>query len=356
MSPTYDTWLKFRAWVKVAVNTNLDPAVEGTIPGEWYHQFKADGRESSMWEIWLLRFMHDNGMYTLYPWIEDGSKTLVYNWRERGLHFDGVTESFRDYPLVTALPPEILNQAFVPYVDWGLQFYYCLTGHLYGATSNQILTFAWGQQKAKGERKFLRLASLNTPIPERLHLTQNWDSLFDNFAFPFMKRDGLDDERCAKRVTYESTYSDMLNVRADGLTLPLPRSELMDRVADQPQPTVSVHGRTLENQCSQYSFICAHGTNESNVEDLCNFSKSRVQQLFQIEDSVSITLFTDGQDKAMDSTYNLVDSRPLFDQIWAMVNSPRHIGNPRSSLDFLVFLWRRQRGILIGMEPVACYH
>jgi Nucleotide-diphospho-sugar transferase len=121
MSPTHDAWRRFRAWVKIArADPGYDPAVDGTHPGDWYRAFKAAGTHESMWEIWFLRFMHDQNLYTLYPWIDGGARTVVCNWRERGLHYDG--DPARDFPLVSSLPANLLAQAVVPYVDWGLAF------------------------------------------------------------------------------------------------------------------------------------------------------------------------------------------------------------------------------------------
>ena len=126
MSPTYDAWKQFRAWVKNirATNPEFDPAVDGTIPGSWYRTFKANGQEAGMWEIWFLRFMHDQNLYTVYPWIEDGTKTVVCNWREPGLHFEGTPS--RDFPLIDAIPEKLLTQQFVPYVDWEMTFSPCM--------------------------------------------------------------------------------------------------------------------------------------------------------------------------------------------------------------------------------------
>ena len=145
MSPTHDAWRRFRAWVKQASGT--DPMVEGTVPGEWFRQFQTEGRADSMWEIWLLRFMHDQGLYTLYPWIEDGAKTIVCNWRERGLHYDS---GGRDFPLVADLPADLLTHTFVPYADWGLALHYC--------ADNATESFDAAQRTAAEKRKILRWA------------------------------------------------------------------------------------------------------------------------------------------------------------------------------------------------------
>ena len=359
MSPTYNSWKDFRKWVKVAkADPNFDPVVDGTVPGQWYRDFKAHGNEAGMWEIWYMKFMHDQGLYTLYPWVDNGTSTIVCNWREKGLHFSGNDVS-RDYPLALALPGGILTQTFVPYVDWGLAFYYCLTEFPYGGNSNQILAIVWGQKRAMQKHKYLRLSTRRQSFPPGwAHLVEHWDELFDKDAIPLFLMDGVDDERCAERVSMESTYLDMMDMRAANVTLPIPRYELRDRVEkDQRQKSVSVHGRSLDGYCDSAGYLCSTiMTDTSRVVDMCDYSEPRIRKLFDIHDeSVSITLFTDGQNEAAIRTYGVVDDRPFFEQLWAMVMSPRHIGNPKSSMDFLIHMWRRQLGVPGVMEPVDCY-
>ena len=149
MSPTHDAWRRFRAWVKHAVSSGVDPVVDGTVPGEWFRQFKINGQADSMWEIWLLRFMHDQGLYTLYPWIRDGSETIVCNWREKGLHYDS---GGRDFPLSADLPRDLLTHSFVPYADWGLALHYCFD-------NNDAISKATALQIATEKRKILRWSS-----------------------------------------------------------------------------------------------------------------------------------------------------------------------------------------------------
>ena len=355
MSPTHDAWRRFRAWVATVKNDPAyDPAVDGTHPGQWYRDFKASGKEAGMWEIWFLRFMHDHNLYTLYPWIEDGSKTVVCNWREKGLHYDGQDAS-RDFPLVQTLPPTLLSQSLVPYVDWGLAFYHCLEDELYGGTSNQILSISWGAKKAAEKRKFLRLACINAQNDRPFQLLSSWSDIFDNSAFPFLLRDGIRDERCASFATYKSTYHEMFDLRAEGMTVPLPRQELQDKIKPQPGISLSVHGRSLEGSCSNAVNICPRDLEGLEVEDMCDYSIDRLSVMFGIAQDEKVVLFTDGQNQDMAATYTQIDPRPFPEQLWAMVCSERHLGNPKSSVDFLVYLWRKEIGTADKMEPVACY-
>lgn len=307
-----------------------------------------------MWEIWFLRFMHDQNLYTLYPWLNDGAQTVVCNWRERGLHFDG--EPSRDFPLVSAFPPSLLTQALVPYVDWGLAFYHCLTQELYGGTSNQILSILWASKAASKQRKFLRLAAINQQYDREFQFLSHWEDLFDESSIPFILRDGVSDTKCASFTTYETAYLDMLNNKAKDLTIPLPRRELRESVAKHPVIHVSVHGRSLEDACTTSKIICPGENDITSVVDLCDYQLQRVSDLFHIQDKDQVVLFTDGQNQAMIQSYHHVDTRPFLEQIWAMVQSERHIANPKSSVDFLVYLWRKQLGRQNGIEPHACYN
>lgn len=355
MSPTYEAWKKFRMWVKDKVNSNFDPGVPGTVPGQWYRDFLTQGREKDMWEIWFLRFMHDENLYTLYPWIEDGKQTIVCNWREKGLHFDGIVDSGRDFPLTLTLPPDILNQQFVPYVDWGLEFYYCLVGPLYGNQVDPILAVSWAQHKAKEIHKFLRLAELSSLDTENSDLLRDWGNIFDPKFFHSMLIDGINDERCALHVTFEETYRDMLMAKGHGMELPYPKKELISTLEQSRRVRVSVHGESFQESCEQSENLCTTFTNESLVEDMCDYRKSKIVQMFNISQEIEPILFTDGLNPALDATYTLVDSSPLLEQIWPMVTSDVHIGNPKSSVDFAISLWRKQLGVLSGTKPEACY-
>ena len=297
-----------------------------------------------MWEMWLLRFMHDENLYTLYPWVENGAQTIVCNWRERGLHFEG--GSGQDFPLATSLPSGLLTQSFVPRVDWGVAFYYCMVGPLYGGTSNQILSITWAQKQAREKGKFLRLSQVSA---EPQKLTRAWGEFFDEDAFPMMLRDGKDDERCAERVRYDHAYLHGFLVDPAGITPPPLRREVRERVKPGKEE-VTVHGRSLDGECALFGFLCVLPIAQ-DVQDVCDYSQARVRELFGIPEGTALRLFTDGQDPAMASTYEIVDTRPFPEQLWAMVVSPLHIGNPKSSMDFMISRWRQGRGI----EPAACY-
>jgi len=300
--------------------------------------------------------MHDHNLYTLYPWVDNGATTIVCNWREKGLHFSG-GDAGQDYPLTLSLSSQILTQDFIPYVDWGLAFYHCLTEFPYGGSSNQILAIVWGQKRAMEKHHYLRLSSKRREFPHYWgHLMEHWDELFDKDAIPHFRMDGLDDDRCADRVSMENTYLDMLHERAANVIFPIPRKELREKVEKDPTPILlSVHGRSMDGQCPTSENLCTT-VDKLTVLDTCDYSEPRIRDLFNISnESMPITLFTDGQDEGAIRTYKIVDKRPFFEQLWAMVLSQHHIGNPKSSMDFLIHKWRRQLGIQGIMEPTNCY-
>ena len=122
LSPTHDAWRRFRAWARTIDRTRDDPGLADTVPGQWFRTFKADGTADRMWEIWYMRFMHDQGLYTVYPWREDGA-AYVCNWREPGLHY--TADASPDVPLAErfdAPPPRLAL-----YAEWGLALYACVT-------------------------------------------------------------------------------------------------------------------------------------------------------------------------------------------------------------------------------------
>ena len=119
LSPTYETWRLFRQWYRERPADFL-PAVEGIVPWQWYQQFISQQRTDRMWEMWYIRFSDENNLYTVYPWVEGGSKTFVSNWKESGLNYrggDGV-----DFPLFRDSALQNLRQSPLPFVEWDSSF------------------------------------------------------------------------------------------------------------------------------------------------------------------------------------------------------------------------------------------
>lgn len=122
LSPQISVWREFRRWVteKRANHPDFVPNVEGIVPDKWYNYFKSRGEEENMWEMWFIRFMHDKKLHTVYPWVENGEKTIVGNWMEAGLHFSG-TPSL-DFPIANEWDEGLLTQEPLPLVGYALKF------------------------------------------------------------------------------------------------------------------------------------------------------------------------------------------------------------------------------------------
>ena len=123
LSPTHAAWRRFRAWAQALDRRATDPGLLDTVARQWFRNFRSRGtEEDSMWEIWYMRFMHDQGLYTVYPWREDGA-AYVCNWREPGLHYSDANVS-PDAPLAQAIA-SIPTEERLLYADWGLALHLC---------------------------------------------------------------------------------------------------------------------------------------------------------------------------------------------------------------------------------------
>jgi len=123
LSPKPSVWREFRQWVadKREKSPGFLPLVPGIVPTQWYEHFKTIGEEEGMWEMWFIRFMDERKLYTVYPWVEGGSKTIVGNWMESGLHFSGTP--VLDFPILKqAWDIRLLMQNPLPLVGYGLNF------------------------------------------------------------------------------------------------------------------------------------------------------------------------------------------------------------------------------------------
>ena len=101
-APVAKHWHDFRLWYHEKSKDPLfRPYVEASsITTGWYRQFEREGRESSMWEQWYIRFTYDYDLFTAYSNLAKYSeanklglsiinKYLAYHRQEKGLHYDG---------------------------------------------------------------------------------------------------------------------------------------------------------------------------------------------------------------------------------------------------------------------------
>jgi hypothetical protein len=364
LSPTYENWKKFREWYfhKQGLEHKYDIIVDGIKPSEWYSNFVSTGTTSRMWEMWYIKFTEEFDYYTIYPWVDgEGSMTIVCNWKERGLNYDGEA-NFRDFPLVQDQDKvdALLLQDSLPKVEWGVSFYICLVGDLYGQFGNQLLTISWAQKKAKNSGKFLRITSMKSPNKSRLFLKENWNNIFDQNAFPNILIDEADDEKCHARFTFEDMYFEQLKSKHEEIIIPVPKLQVQEDALNAwqrlPKPIVSVHGRSFENTCNNIQEnICPNYNFSGVVENMCNYSSYRLRKLFGVEPEIPMVLFSDKQNEVLDSSFELISQELFPVQLWMQVISDTHIGNPMSTLDYIIYKWKKQKGLDSKMLPESCY-
>ena len=126
LSPKYEVWKQFRSWFREK-QPDFVPSVEGIIPWEWYQSFVSQGRTDRMWEMWYIKFTDEFNYYTVYPWVQEGKETIVANWMERGLNYQGQENQKKtDYPLFSMSVRNhsslLTKQCPLPYVEWDVIF------------------------------------------------------------------------------------------------------------------------------------------------------------------------------------------------------------------------------------------
>jgi hypothetical protein len=121
-SPKHSVWVDFRKWVALRRSqSDFEPLVPGIVPNIWYEHFKSRGEEENMWEIWFLRFADERRLYTVYPWVDEGKRTIVGNWMEAGLHFSGLPSL--DFPISgDTWDQSLVLQNPLPLVGYDLHF------------------------------------------------------------------------------------------------------------------------------------------------------------------------------------------------------------------------------------------
>ena len=88
---------------------------------------------------------------------------------------------------------------------------------------------------------------------------------------------------------------------------------------------------------------------------MCDYSWPRVSSLFGLREPA--LLISDGQNADHIATYERVDAHPLAVQLWLMVLSDVHVGNPQSSMDYMIWAWKHAGYGPAGwrMLPRDCY-
>jgi hypothetical protein len=126
---------------------------------------------------------------------------------------------------------------------------------------------------------------------------------------------------------------------------------------------ISVHRRDLEGschvhaRCSDVDLVNLTCYQERDSKEQCS-ADLRLQacnmeyKLVPNPEGLPIVLFTDDQVPALDATFpHKFNATHFFVEMWLMVKSRTHWGNPRSTVDSVVANWRQGK----GMEPNKCY-
>ena len=119
----------------------------------------------------------------------------------------------------------------------------------------------------------------------------------------------------------------------------------------------SVHRRHFEGTChamarprTVWCLNQAVGSDEA-LSRWCDVEAS--SSMLADADAERVRLFTDGQVPRLDRTFQRVDSHPSFAvQMARMVRADVHVGNPMSSVDFVVAAWRGDGRVT---HPETCY-
>ena len=109
-------------------------------------------------------------------------------------------------------------------------------------------------------------------------------------------------------------------------------------------PFISVHRRQHET-CGKknYHTFCVGG----EYKMACNYDERSIRK---IVGNLTVVLFSDNQNAALDNTFSIRDKNRFQVQMWAMTLSRKHYGNPLSSDDYIISHWRKD-----APEPASCF-
>jgi hypothetical protein len=119
--------------------------------------------------------------------------------------------------------------------------------------------------------------------------------------------------------------------------------------------TLSVHRRHLEGDCRAKSKDaalrwCLRADADVDYAAWCDLTHATLPAELRLMHHNSL-LFTDGQRPALDRTFPRRDSHPFRIQVAMMTLAAHHVGNPASSIDFLVAAWRSH----LRVHPRSCF-
>ena len=133
---------------------------------------------------------------------------------------------------------------------------------------------------------------------------------------------------------------------------------------------VSVHRRSMDvpnatEEClarsKQYESFCfGNKITDEERAAYCSVAYSDVMTDLQKRDaesgtnfsSLPVVLFTDHQSPDLDDTFPYIDDHDFQVQSWMITQSVVHYGNPLSSMDYVLYHWRKGKEV----RPTSCYN
>jgi len=235
----------------------------------------------------------------------------------------------------------------------------CLTPPFYGRTNNKVIEIG----------KLLKL-SYQEGKRRPLALDRRWSNWYrPHFdERPDVLLDYYPHGECEKVFTARESF-EIPDWDLSYLIHLLPRHDYRERAEKilntwrHGKNYISVHRRDLEGSCHVHArcsdveletSTCLQKRDPSEVcsVDLRLHACDMEYDMVPNPQGLPIVLFTDGQVPAKDATFpHIFNTSDFFVEMWLMVNSQTHWGNPRSTVDAVVASWREGR----GMEPKQCY-
>jgi hypothetical protein len=105
-SPKPNEWRNFQDWFhEVRKNTTFRPYISGLTITEWFKMFERQGKQDSMWEMWVIYYHYINNLYTVYSNLQlytgKNNTLLDTNRHEVGLHSKQAETQNRSFLLLT---------------------------------------------------------------------------------------------------------------------------------------------------------------------------------------------------------------------------------------------------------------
>jgi len=239
----------------------------------------------------------------------------------------------------------------------------CLGGLPYGRFGNNVISILNARITAKKMAARLAIISTGDYVVrlQEAFLGEMTDVVWVSSAYSIEQQSIV----CTSQETWESSFFRLYDYRSHVLDEydPPRLTEIVRSVAINAllnyRPGFTVHGRSFEGACffaQKYEHTSTGCPNFHH--DLCtDYSYQTLVRLFDVQGHP--VLLSDMQSIENVDSYRKVnasiDSNELPVQLWMMVVSHVHVGNPGSSLDFLVWLWKKKYNPLSIMHPSSCY-